>query len=230
MNHASPAARALTDALIHGTGQAGAASAFGAAYAVAGAGLGVCLAALDDTCLAADSAAAAPALVRHAALGWGEAVERHYNSLTCADPVTGLGSIQHLQSEVAGLYRAAGDGWLVDTDIARTHALVVVELPTVRGDVDDAFGGLEAALRRASAAEVLRAGMPECPQPSEVHPRRLVALARRDEGLHRRLADAADEVDRRLALSPSGGSCRAWTEALPVDPDTARLLVDELAR
>jgi len=225
-----PHGSGLADALIHGLGQGEAAAAFGAAYATAGDGLDVCLAALDDTCLAVDGTTAGPALVRRTALGWGEALERRFHSLSCADPVTGIGSIQHLQTEVAAFYRAAGDGWLVDADIARTHALVVVELSAVRDDVDTAFGRLEAALRRAAAGEALRTGMPECPQPAEAHPRRLVALARRSDGLHHRLADVVDEIDRRLALSPSGGRCRAWTERLPVDPDTARLLLDELAR
>ncbi|WP_377325813.1 hypothetical protein ACFJIY_11860 [Pimelobacter simplex] len=230
MHDVSPAARALTDALLRGTGQSGAATAFGKAYATAGDGLGACLDALDDVCRAVDGGAAPPALVRHAALGWGAALERLFPTLACADPVTGLGSVPHLRSEVAGLYRAAGDGLLADPDVARSHVLLVLELPAVRGDVDDAFGGLEGALRRAAAAEALRTALPDCAPPAEVHPRRLVALGRRTDELSQHLAAAAAEVDRRLALSPSGGRCRTWAETLPADADAARLLLDELAR
>lgn len=220
----------LADAMAHRSGIDEAATDFGRAAAQDGEGLDVCLAELDETHLAVDGDVAPPLLVRRVALAWADAVQERYNGLTCADPTTGLSSIQHVQSEVAALYRAAGNGWLVDTDIARTHALAVIELTGIRDDVDDGFGRLEAALRRATAAELVRDGLPATNQVAELNPRRLVALVARTADLDARLADVLDTLGKRLQLSPSGGRCRGWTEALPLGPDAARALLDELAR
>jgi hypothetical protein len=220
----------LADALVHDTAVDDAAVDFGAAYAEDGEGLDVCLAELDDTYLVVLDEAPPSPVVRRVALAWADAVQNRHNEHGCEDPMTGLNSIHHIQSQVAALYHAAGDGWLADTDIARTYALVVVEMSGIRDDVSAGFGALEAALRRASAAELIKQRMPACDQVAELNPRRLVALARRTDGLDRSLADAVRMLGHRLQLSPSGGTCRGWTEALPVNPESARHLLDELAR
>jgi len=225
-----PRGRMLADALVHRSGVEAALADFGAAYAREGEGLDVCLADLDDTHLAVEGDAAPLLAVRRTALAWADAVQGHYNRLTCIDPLTGLGSIQHVQAQVAGLYRAAADGWLADADVARTHALVVIELPEVRGDVEPGFGRLEGMLRRATTAELIRDRLPSSSQVAELTADRLVALVRRAPTLHARLAAVVDVLDRRLRVSPSGGSCRGWVEALPPAPDAARDLLDELAR
>lgn len=223
-------ARALVDALVHGDDLEDVALGFGAAYALDGEGLDVCLAELDDACRAVRGTTADLVLTRQVSLAWAEATQQRYNCLSCADPLTGLPSIQHVQSQVAALYRAAGDGWLVDADITRTHALVVLELPGVRDDVRAGFSRLERALRKATAADLLALRLPECAQVAELNPRRLVGLARRAPDLHGRLSRVVDELDARLQLSPSHGRCRAWSESLPVSPTAARQLLDELAR
>ncbi|MFD1246323.1 hypothetical protein ACFQ3F_00845 [Nocardioides ginsengisoli] len=220
----------LADALVHREAVEENAADFGVAYAEDGQGLDVCLAELDDTFLAVLDEPPPPRVVRRVALAWADALQNRYNEHGCEDPMTGLNSIHHLQSQVAALYHAAGDGWLADTDIARTYALVVVEMSGTRDDVDPGFGALEGALRRASAAELIRQRMPTCDQVAELSPRRLVALARRTDGLDRSLADAVRMMSQRLQLSPSGGTCRGWTEALPMSPQSARHLLDELAR
>lgn len=222
--------RDLADALSHGVDTEEAAWALGASYVHDGEGLDVCLAELDDTCRAVNGAPADLALTRQVALGWSEASQERYNSLGCADPLTGLPSIQHVQSQVAALYRAAGDGWLVDADIAHSHALVVLDLPQVRDDLAAGFSRMERSLRKATAADLLNQRLPECAQVAELNPRRLVGLVRRSADLHPRLASVVADLDRRLQLSPSQGRCRAWSESLPVSPDSARLLIDELAR
>lgn len=223
-------ARDLADALIHHGDLEEAGWALGASYANDGEGLDVCLAELDDTCRAVSGEPADPVLSRQVSLGWAEATQQRYNSLDCADPLTGLPSIQHVQSQVAALYRAAGDGWLVDADIAHSHALVVVDLPRVRDDLAAGFSRMEKALRKATAADLLRQRLPECAQVAELNACRLVGLVRRSPDLHRRLAQVVADLDRRLQLSPSQGRCRAWSESLPVGPEAARTLIDELAR
>lgn len=223
-------ARGLADALIHDTDLTEAAAAFGASYARAGEGLDVCLGDLDDTYLAVRGDDPPTSVVRQVALAWSDIMQQRYNCLTCADPLTGLTSIQHLQSQVAALYRAAGDGWLVDADIARTHQLVIVELPVVREDVDSGFALLEASLRKAGAADLVTEMVPQCSQVAELSHRRLGGVARRTPDLHGRLARVVAVLDARMTLSPSQGGCRAWSENLPVGPDAARALLDELAR
>ncbi len=236
--------RLLADALIHNLDVEGAAATFGRCFARDGEGLDVCLGELDDVCAAVQGTEAPPPLVRCVALAWADTLQGHFNGITCADPLTGLASIQHVQTQVADLYRAAQAGWLGDADVARSHVLVVVELP-VAADLPDGpdepgeaggprgpgrYGALEAALRRATAAELVRQRMPECDQPAQLTARRLVALARRSPDLHRRLVGVVGELDQRLTLTPGAGLARAWAESLPSAPENARRLVDELAR
>lgn len=222
--------RVLADALVHDRDVDAAAHDFGASYARNGEGLDVCLGDLDDTVAAVLGDVPGTRLTRIVALAWGDATQQRYNGLSCADPLTGLASIQHVQSQVAALYRIAGDGWLVDDDIARTHAIMVVELPVVRDDVQAGFARLEASLRRASAADLITGVVPECALVAELNPRRLGGVVRRAPDLDRRLTGVVADLDDRMSLSPSQGRCRAWCEGLPGDPVAARSLIDELAR
>lgn len=223
-------ARDLADALVHDLDVDEAARAFGTSYALNGEGLDVCLGDLDDTVAAVHGDAPGTRLTRIVALALGEATQQRYNGLSCSDPLTGLASIQHVQSQVAVLYRIAGEGWLADDDIASTHALVVVELPVVRADVQQGFARLEAALRRASAAELITGVLPECAFVAELNPRRLAGVVRRGRDLDRRLTGVVADLDCRMVLSPSQGRCRAWSERLPGSAVAARALIDELAR
>ncbi|WP_408897750.1 hypothetical protein ACJ5H2_01260 [Nocardioides sp. R1-1] len=225
-----PGCRELAEALIRDAGVHDAAVELGAAYARDGESLDACLADLDDTYVAVEGDTAPLHVVRATALSWADAMQGRYHTLSCADPLTGVSSVQHLQTQVAALYHAARDGWLVDADIARTHVLVVLELPPRRADLQRGFAAFEASLRRASAAELMTEKVSSCSQVAEVGPYRLVGLARRSPDLDRNLAAVVDELRLRLHLSPGGGSCRGWTEALPASPDSARTLLDELSR
>lgn len=223
-------ARVLADALVRGTGVAESARQVGTAYALAGEGLDVCLGDVDATFRSVHARDPGVEVVRQVALAWSDATQERYNGLGCADPLTGLASIHHVQSQVDALYRIAGDGWLVDDDLAHTHAIAVVELPVLRDDVTTGFARVEAALRRASAADLIIRELPECAFVAELNPRRLGGVVRRAPGLERRLSEILADVDRRMALSPSRGRCRAWCERLPGDAVAARALIDELAR
>lgn len=222
--------RALADALVHDLDIDDAARAFGSSYAHNGEGLDVCLGDLDDTVAAVRGETPGVRLTRLVALAWGDTTQERYNGLGCGDPLTGLASIQHVQFQVAALYRIAGDGWLVNDDIARTHAIMVVELPVVRDDVQAGFARLEASLRRASAADLITGVVPECALVAELNPRRLAGVVRRAPDLDRRLTGVVADLDCRMVLSPSQGRCRAWCEGLPGSAVAARALIDELAR
>jgi hypothetical protein len=222
--------RRIAEALKVGTDVADAAADFGATLALAGEGLDVCLRELDTAYLVSTGGAADPRVARRAALAWAATVQQRFNNLACADPATGLGSIQHVRAQVVALYQAARDGWLATDDIARTHALVVVEMSSVREDVRPSFAALEGAMRRARAGQLIRHWLPESIEASELNPRRLVTVARHSDDLDARLAGLADAIDRRLKLAPSGGSCRAWSETLPSGVERAMRLLDQLAR
>lgn len=225
-----PGGRDLADALVHHLDIDDAAQAFGTSYALNGEGLDVCLGDLDDTVAAVRGERAGTRLTRQVALAWGEASQQRYNGLGCGDPLTGLASVQHIQFQIAALYRLAGDGCLVDDDLARSHAIMVVELPVVRGDVQAGFAQLEASLRRASAADLITGVVPECALVAELNPRRLGGVVRRAPDLDRRLTGVVADLDCRMVLSPSQGRCRAWSERLPGTAVAARQLIDELAR
>ncbi|GAA4817308.1 hypothetical protein ACFQ0K_08820 [Nocardioides caeni] len=211
-----------------------AAEEFGTTYALEGESLDVCLRDLDATLMAIDGMPAPPDLVRRAALAWGDAVQRHYTCLTCADPLTGLATLHHLQAQVADLYRAAADGHTSEREVSRTHGLVVIELASgAAGSTDGAestgstasLGALEDAMRRAAAADLLEQQLPACGTAAEVTPRRLVALARRSPELNPHLDNLSAKLDERLSTR-----CRMWVEELPLQPADARELVAALAR
>lgn len=222
----------LADALAHRSGIDDAATDFGRSAAQDGDRLDMCLAELDATHHAVEGTPAPRLVVRRVALAWADAVQEHLDGVACADRAgtpSDLGGVEDLEASLALLYRAAGDGWLADTDLTRTHALAVVDLAGVRTDVAPGFSRLEAALRRAAAAELVRDRLPTSTQVAELNAHRLVALVRRTSDLQQRLAEVVDTLGRRLQASPSGGGCRSWTEDLPLGPDAARALLDELA-
>lgn len=222
--------RRIADALALGTDVIDAAADFGTSLALAGEGLDVCLAELDSAYLVVKGGLADPRVTRSAALAWADTVQQRFNNLGCADPATGLGSIQHVRAQIAGLYQAARDGWLATTDIARTYALVVVEMSSVRDDVRPSFAALEGAMRRARAGELIRQRLPESIEVAELNPRRLVTVVRRTEDLEVRLAGVAEAIELRLKLAPSGGSCKAWAVTMPAGVQRATQLLDHLAR
>lgn len=225
-----PRCRGYAESVIAGAEEVAAARSIGAAYAMDGDGLDLCLADLDEVHLAVDADAAPLPVVRAAALGWAETTQAHYNSLTCADPLTGMSSIHHVQSQIAALYRAAAAGELNVSDISRSHTLVVLDLPRARERRRPGFGDLEDALRHMMAAELIGEFLPHVVEPARIKRDRIVVVNRHFEGIHNSVVALAVAVNRRLTLSPSGGHAHAWTEALPTTPELARLLLDELAR
>jgi hypothetical protein len=222
--------RPLVAAVLTGADVAEAAAALGARYAAEGEGLELCLADLDETLRTLRAEPAPAPVVRAAALAWADTTQGHYNLLTCRDPFTGLASLQHLQAHLDWLYAAAADGALAVPDVPASRTLVVLDLPVAASRDHPHFGELESAIRAAACAELLAEQLPGAEQPAQLNSHRVVAVARRSPALPSRLAELARRLDGRLALSPSGGRCAVWTEAMPADHAAARRLVDDLAR
>jgi hypothetical protein len=216
--------------LTEGGDEALAAAGLAVSHAAIGEGLDVCFVQLDVAYLDVRGTTAPPVAIRAAAVAWAESMQAHYNGLSCSDPLTGLSSLQHLQSRVAALYRAADHDWLAVRKVADTHAIVVIGIISV--DVDNpSFNHMEHAMRQAIAADTLGELLPQAEQPAvRLTPHCLAALARQTPELEQRVGDLAEQLNRRLGLSALRGRCSMWIETLPDDRAAARRLLDELAR
>jgi hypothetical protein len=157
------------------------------------------------------------------ALGWSEATLAYLHQLSCADPLTGLASMAHLRGRLTELYRGDTRG---PAPLRDRYALVVVEAaaPRFAGLADEVFG-LDLRMSRIgeSARSVFSGGETVC----RIGPRRIVILAARNEGLARRtsLMRSLLEVGERGL-----GGVRIWSESLPLVPEQASSLLDELSR
>jgi hypothetical protein len=157
------------------------------------------------------------------ALGWSEATLAYLHQLSCADPLTGLASMAHLRGRLTELYR--GDA-RASTPLRDRYALVVVEAspPRLFGIADEVFGvDLRMSRIGESARSVFAADETVC----RIGPRRIVVLAARDQDLSRRMSVLRSllEVGER-----AHGGVRIWSESLPLVPDQASSLLDELSR
>jgi hypothetical protein len=157
------------------------------------------------------------------ALGWSEATLAYLHQLSCADPLTGLASMAHLRGRLTELYRGDTRG---PAPLRDRYALVVVEAaaPRLSGIADEVFG-LDLRMSRIgeSARSVFSGGETIC----RIGPRRIVVLAARNDGLARRttlLRNLLEVGERAL------GGVRIWSESLPLVPEQASSLLDELSR
>jgi hypothetical protein len=128
----------------------------------------------------------------------------------------------HLRGRLTELYRGDARG----PAVRDRHALVVVEAsaPRLTGLADEVFG-LDLRMSRIgeSARSVFSAGETIC----RIGPRRIVALASRDESLGRRTALLGRLLD---AGERSEGGIRIWVESLPLSADLVSSQLDELSR
>jgi len=155
-------------------------------------------------------------------LGWSEATLSYLHQLSCADPLTGLASMAHLRARLTELYREDARG----PALRDLYALVVVEAaaPRLTGLADEVFGvDLRMSRIGESARSVFSGGETIC----RIGPRRIVVLASRNESLGRRTALLRKllEVGER-----AHGGLRIWSESLPLAPEQASSLLDELSR
>src|SRR5690606_25800687 len=113
------------------------------------------------------------------ARAWGEETLSYVNQVSCDDPLTGLASLSHVRTVVAGLYRAETRGAAHPRD---SHALVVVDLlkrPAVRAGRDP-FGS---ALRLMSLGESAQAVFGKAEVIARLTPQRIAVLALRESRL-----------------------------------------------
>src|SRR4051794_28205096 len=157
------------------------------------------------------------------ALGWSEATLAYLHQLSCADPLTGLASMAHLRGRLTELYRGDTRG---PAPLRDRYALVVVEAasPRLSGIADEVFG-LDLRMSRigGSARSVFSGGETI----SRIGPRRIVVLTARNDSRARRttlLRNLLEVGERAL------GGVRIWSESLPLVPEQASSLLDELSR
>lgn len=190
---------------------------------------------LETLLKAADLPPMSVALTRMASTAWADGLLEQLNSFSCADPLTGLASVNHLQSFLDGLFRArAVEGEPFTSTISdplAEYALVVVELGP-RGPSDDVAGlaKLAESLRVAIIAEEMRAAFASDEVLARLTDKRCAALVRQSEDLALRAARLKRSIAKRLQLGPHSFVCKVWIEGLPMDGTTSRQVLAELCR
>lgn len=161
--------------------------------------------------------------VRALCQAWSEETLGYLHRLSCENPLTGLASLAHLRARLSEVYRSNEQGGESTTS---SHALVVVDLPLVVSATPphDVF---DAAMRLVRVARTVRAAFPGAETICEVHRRRLVVVAQRDESLAGRVGLLRGLL---VELGPERGRARVWIEGLPASDDGAAVLLDEIAR
>ena len=188
----------------------------GSLYALDGDSLQALLDDVDGARAASRLPRADLVLVRALALAWSEAALGRYVKLTCTDPLTGLATAQHLQTQVVSLARERRFGdW----------ALVIVETGPRTSSIDTASvpGGLFELVSLSEVAAVVAREMTVDAIVARLTSRRCAALVPQDE--------AAGLVQAIKAHQRGHfGSTRVWIERLPDGPTQAASLIDEICR
>lgn len=188
----------------------------GSLYALDGESLRVLLDDVDRTRHEQRLPSADLGLVRALALAWSEAALGRYARLTCTDPLTGLATAQHLQTQVVSLSRRRESGaWaLAIVDIGPgTSSTETSHVP--RGMFElIGMSQVAAAVTREVAADVIVA---------RLAPRRCAVLVPQEEA-----TGLVMRIDRRIREHFS--ATRTWVERLPDEPARAAALIDELCR
>lgn len=213
-----PGFTAVGEALVSGTASGDVCAVTGRELALAGVSLDEALVGLETTCRLVDGTQPDFAATRALAAAWSEATLGYLHQLSCADPVTGLASLAHLQSRLPELYRGELRGRPQPRD---SHALVVIDVTAVSDPSGPDLLGKDLRVARVaeSAGTVFAAGEPVARLTRD----RVVVLAERDDRLGRRVA-----LLGRLLAGHAG--VRIWIEGLPETDASAAALLAELAR
>lgn len=222
-----PGFAAVGEALASGADSGDACAVAGRELALAAVSLDEALAGLETTFWLVRGTQPTFTAARAVAGGWSEATLGYLHQLSCADPVTGLASLAHLQSRLPELYRGELRGRAKPRE---SHALVVVDLQDVVADSRDALmhgtqvgDVLTADLLVARVAETAGTVFAAGEATARLGRHRIVVLAERDDRIGRRVALLT------TLLSGYPGA-RVWIEGLPDTSGSAAALLGELAR
>lgn len=216
----APAVDAVTEALVGGRDVAPACAELGRCRSAIGAGLGETLEdilALGEL-LGNENDRRLSAMIRAAAVGWAETTCEALASTTCEDPLSLLSTPAYLRTRMAELYREAARSAV---PLDRTHALVIVALPTSRE--------WDAMTRPLHVGESLRAVFSGGETLCALNASRTVAVVTRCALLGERLVALRTLLRERLRPD-ADLLIRVWVEGLPPALPGAYLLLEELRR
>lgn len=209
---------AVGEALASEADPSDACAVAGRELALAGVSLDEALMGLESTFRSVHGTSPAFAATRALATAWSEATLGYLHQLGCADPVTGLATLAHLQSRLPELYRGGLRG---RPRPHASHALVVVDLAPA-GVADLLSADLRIARVAETTATVFAAGEPVARMGRD----RLVVLADRDDRIGRRVA----LLGQLLAAGAGQPGARIWIEGLPDTGASAAALLADLVR
>jgi GGDEF domain-containing protein len=156
-------------------------------------------------------------------VAWSDATLEYLHDLSCEDPLTGLASLAHVRSRLGEIYREAE---LTDVQVSRSHALVIVEL-VFRSAFGEPGHHFTRAMRLVQVTEALRAVFSGGQTLGRLGLDRAVAIVPRTADLGVSVALLREFI---ADLDLGNADVRVWIEGLPTSPDSATLLLDDLAR
>lgn len=163
------------------------------------------------------------ASVEALSVAWSEATLEFLHDLSCEDPLTGLASLAHLRTRIDEIYREAEQ---TGESVARSHALVVVEMSAVDA-ARRAEHQFTRALHLVQVAEMMRAVFAGGETIARLGVDRAAIVVRRLPQLGTSVAMLRELLgDLDLGTTET----RVWIEGLPAGADSAPRLLDELCR
>jgi hypothetical protein len=160
-------------------------------------------------------------VVRALAVSWADASLRYLHAVSCEDPLTGLASLAHVRTRIIEIYREAARRGALGSP---GGALLVVEL-----DWRDTHAShLDRMLRLIDITEILRSVFAGDETIGQLTGSRVVAVVRRDEQMGAYVAGLMGLI--QPWQERTGLTARLWLEGLPSSPESAEVLLDELAR
>ena len=212
---------AVGEALVSGTDATAACAVVGRDVARDGAALGEALSGLRATYQVVLGCHPEFAAAEALSVAWSEATLEYLHDLSCEDPLTGLASLAHVRTRLAEIYREAE---LTGQAVNGTHALVIVEVGSRAGE-EVPEHRFTRALRLVQVTEAIRAVYSGGQTIGRLGLDRAVAVVAREADLGLSVALLREFLgDLRV------GDTRVWIEGLPGSSDSAKRLLDDLAR
>jgi hypothetical protein len=214
---------AVVDALRGGGSVTAAVEEIGSRAAREGSSLDDVLIDLEATYLAAHDLPVEPPfdVVRALAVSWADASLRYLHAVSCEDPLTGLASLTHVRTRIIEIYREVARRGVLGSP---GGALLVVEIDWR----DNHTSHLDRMLRLIDITEILRNVFAGDETIGQLNGSRVVAVVRRDDQMGALVAGLMGLI--QPWQDKTGLTARLWIEGLPSTPESAEVLLDELAR